>query len=69
MVVWSLGSGAEEGLRVIRALPTAKVLSTARQTVASQIVLIILRPEPEDPSSLSIQAVKGQVEVLAVRCV
>ena len=45
MVVSSVGrSVAEEGARVITALPTAKVLSTARQMVASQIVLIILSP-------------------------
>ena len=47
MVVRPVGrSVAEEGVRVIRALPTAKVLSTARQIAASQIVLIILSPEP-----------------------
>jgi hypothetical protein len=46
MVVRSVGcSVAEEGVRVITALPTAKVLSTARQMVASQIVLIILSPK------------------------
>src|SRR5882757_3461980 len=46
MVVSSVGrSVAEEGARVITALPTAKVLSTARQMVASQIVLIILMPQ------------------------
>ena len=47
MVVGSVGrSVAEEGMRVITALPTANVLSTARQMVASQIVLIILSPKP-----------------------
>jgi hypothetical protein len=60
---------AEEGARVITALPTAKVLSTARQMVASQIVLIILSPKPEHPTgSLSIQAVKGQVKGLPEEC-
>jgi len=46
-VVWSIGrSVAEETARVITALPTARVLSTAKQTVATQIVLIILMPKP-----------------------
>ena len=48
MVVSSVGrSVAEEEVRVITALPMAKVLSTARQVVASQIVRIILSPKPQ----------------------
>ena len=57
MVVRSVGrSVAEEGVRVITALPTAKVLSTARQMVASQIVLIILSPKPCAQRSLRIDS-------------
>jgi hypothetical protein len=43
-------------VRVITALPTAKVLSTARQMVASQIVLIILSPKPSAPDRLPIDS-------------
>ena len=57
MVVSSVGrSVAEEGARVITALPTAKVLSTARQIVASQIVLIILSPKPSAHDRLPIDS-------------
>jgi hypothetical protein len=53
MIVRSVGrSVAEERARVITALPTTKVLSTPRQMVASQIVLIILGPKPERPLSI-----------------
>jgi len=59
MVVRSVGrSVITESARVIKALPTAKALGTARQIAASQTVLIMLCPRPV---SASIRAVKGQV--------
>jgi len=52
-----------ESAGVLRALPTAKALSTAKHMVASQTVLIILslRPVIIEQVSASIRAVRGQL--------
>jgi hypothetical protein len=45
-----------ESAGVLRALPTAKTLSSARHIVASQTVLIILCPRPYPQTSLRIDS-------------